>query len=58
MMPHILFAGFLTNAESIPKVFIWLEYTSAFKFGFQALAHNEYDDLDLDCDTCPKDAEH
>lgn len=48
MIPHLLFGGFLTNTDSIPVVFIWLEYTSAFKFGFQALAENEYEDLDLD----------
>ena len=58
MIPHVLFGGFLTNTDSIPIIFIFIEYTSAFKFAFNALAENEYDDLDLDCDTCPPEAEH
>jgi ABC-type multidrug transport system permease subunit len=52
VIPHMLFAGFLTNTDSIPAVFIWLEYTSPFKFGFSAYVENEYEDLDLDCDSC------
>jgi ABC-type multidrug transport system permease subunit len=51
VIPHLLFAGFLTNTDSIPVVFIWLEYTSPFKYGFTAYVENEYNDLDLDCDT-------
>lgn len=46
----MLFGGYLTNTDSIPIGFIWLEYMSPFKYAFAALCQNEYHNLDLDCE--------
>jgi len=44
IVPFMLFAGFFVAASSIP---IWLrefEYVSIYKYGYQALMRNEFDD--------------
>jgi len=38
VIPFMLFGGFLTNTDSIPIGFIWLEYMSPFKYAFGAYA--------------------
>ena len=42
IMPMMLFAGFLGNREEIWIGLRWIEYLSPFKFGFNALIHNEF----------------
>ena len=50
VIPFMLFGGFLTNTDSIPVGFIWLEYMSPFKYAFGAYCQNEYHNLELDCE--------
>lgn len=49
IIPFMLFAGFFVNQNNIPVYLIEFQYLSIFKYGFQALALNEYQDLDLAC---------
>jgi hypothetical protein len=49
IIPFMLFAGFFVNQDNIPKFLIPFEYLSIFKYGYQALMQNEYEDLDLPC---------
>ncbi len=39
----------MRNNDEVPAAFKWAEYASIFKYSFQAMVKNEYDDLDLDC---------
>ena len=50
VIPFMLFGGFLTNTDSIPVGFIWLEYMSPFKYAFVAYCQNEYHNLEVDCE--------
>lgn len=45
----MLFAGFFVNQDNIPWWLREFQYMSIFKYGYQALFLNEYDDLDLAC---------
>lgn len=45
----MLFAGFFVNQDQIPKFLIEFQYLSIFKYGYQALMLNEYNDLHLKC---------
>jgi len=47
----ILFAGFLINTDNIPKYWIWLQYSSFMKYGFETLTANEMHGLTFTCDT-------
>lgn len=49
MIPFMLFAGFFVDSESIPDPLKPFEYISIFKYGYQALFLNEFEDLELDC---------
>jgi len=51
MMPLLIFGGFFVNTDSIPKYFIWLEYMSFFKYGFEAIVVNEWNGKTIGCDT-------
>jgi len=50
LLPFIIFGGFFINTLSIPAYFSWLEYVSFFKYGFEALAINEFQDKVIGCD--------
>eukprot|EP01012_Entosiphon_sulcatum_P002779 TRINITY_DN10668_c0_g1_i1.p1 TRINITY_DN10668_c0_g1~~TRINITY_DN10668_c0_g1_i1.p1 ORF type:complete len:629 (-),score=120.34 TRINITY_DN10668_c0_g1_i1:16-1878(-) len=45
----LLPAGFLLNADSLPIIWGWLKYVSFFRYGFQALALNEFVGLEFSC---------
>lgn len=45
IIPFMLFAGFFVNQANIPKFLIVFQYLSIFKYGYQALMENEYQDL-------------
>ncbi|KAJ3191563.1 ATP-binding cassette sub- G member 1 [Irineochytrium annulatum] len=44
-MPLMLFAGVFVQSASIPKWIGWLQYLSPIKYGFEALAKNEFTGL-------------
>ena len=41
----LLFGGFYVNTDNIPSALTWISEVSFFKYGFKALALNEYKDL-------------
>lgn len=47
IIPFMLFAGFFVASSAIPKYLLEFEYLSIFKYAYQALMHNQFDD------TCP-----
>lgn len=49
IIPFMLFAGFFVNQDNIPVWLIEFQYLSIFKYGYQALMLNEYQDLRLEC---------
>mmetsp|Transcript_23288 Transcript_23288/g.17716 ORF Transcript_23288/g.17716 Transcript_23288/m.17716 type:complete len:152 (+) Transcript_23288:976-1431(+) len=49
IVPFMLFAGFFVNQDNIPVFLIEFMYISFFKYGYQALMLNEYEDLYLEC---------
>ena len=51
IIPFMLFAGFFVSSDNIP---IWLkefEYLSIFKYGYEALMHNQFDSYLVDVNT-------
>jgi ATP-binding cassette, subfamily G (WHITE), eye pigment precursor transporter len=48
ILPFMLVGGFFVNQNNFLPILIPFEYTSIFKYGFQAFALNEYKNLDLD----------
>eukprot|EP01017_Pseudomicrothorax_dubius_P021861 TRINITY_DN2351_c0_g1_i6.p1 TRINITY_DN2351_c0_g1~~TRINITY_DN2351_c0_g1_i6.p1 ORF type:complete len:640 (-),score=172.28 TRINITY_DN2351_c0_g1_i6:54-1973(-) len=50
LIPLMAFAGFFVNQNKIPFYFKPFEYISPWKYGFQALCYNEFEDnTALDC---------
>lgn len=49
ILPLVMFSGFVLNTDSIPVYLMWLEWISPAKYGFAALARNEFKGLDLRC---------
>jgi ABC-type multidrug transport system permease subunit len=47
----MLFTGFFANQENIPWFLTPLQYVSIFKYGYQAMFLNEYEDLEIECMT-------
>lgn len=45
IIPFMLFAGFFVTQNNIPSFLIVFQYMSIFKYGYQALTQNEFDDL-------------
>jgi ABC-type multidrug transport system ATPase subunit len=52
IVPLMLFAGLFINSGSVPPYFIWLQYISPFKYAYEIVAINEYDNLDLNAPSC------
>jgi len=48
--PDSVYSGFLVNYASIPIPFKYLTYLSSFRYAFSAIAQNEYDGLDFECE--------
>ncbi|OMJ96370.1 hypothetical protein SteCoe_121 [Stentor coeruleus] len=49
-VPLVMYAGYLSNINSISPTFYWIKFISAYYFGYNALAINEFTDLDLESD--------
>ena len=43
IIPFMLFAGFFVSSDEIPGYLKEFEYLSIFKYGYQALMHNNFD---------------
>lgn len=43
IIPFMLFAGFFVSSDNIPIYLKEFEYLSIFKYGYQALLHNQFD---------------
>ena len=43
IIPFMLFAGFFVSSDNIPVYLKEFEYLSIFKYGYQALMHNNFD---------------
>jgi len=52
----MFFSGFFIKPSSLPWIWRWAPYISLFKYGFQAIMLNEFDDLSLSCVTSSGDA--
>ena len=42
IIPQMLVAGYFVTLNQVPHFFYWLEYISAFKYGFASLMYNQY----------------
>ncbi|XP_048586785.1 protein white isoform X2 [Nematostella vectensis] len=42
LVPFLLFGGFFLKSTSIPVYFVWIEYTSFFKYSFELLSINQW----------------
>jgi len=49
VVPFMIFAGFFINPQNIPVYYYEFEYTSLFKYNYQAAVQNEFTDLQLYC---------
>ncbi|KAJ3355568.1 ATP-binding cassette sub- G member 1 [Entophlyctis luteolus] len=49
LMPLMLFSGLFINNGSIPAYFDWIKYISPMKYGYEAMAKNEYTGLTIAC---------
>lgn len=45
--PLMMFGGFFSRSSSLSGAFYWIKYISPFSFGFEALAINEFQTLDI-----------
>jgi hypothetical protein len=56
ILPLMVFSGFFVNTNSIPPYFTWIQYLSPMRYGFIALAKNEFTGLQIECtadQACP-----
>ena len=51
IIPFMLFAGFFVSSDNIPIYLKEFEYLSIFKYGYQALMHNNFDTFQSQVDT-------
>jgi ABC-type multidrug transport system permease subunit len=49
LMPLMIFSGFFVNSNGIPVYFDWISYIAPMKYGYRALAINEFTDLEMTC---------
>eukprot|EP00455_Lapot_gusevi_P022245 TRINITY_DN2315_c0_g1_i8.p1 TRINITY_DN2315_c0_g1~~TRINITY_DN2315_c0_g1_i8.p1 ORF type:complete len:197 (+),score=73.98 TRINITY_DN2315_c0_g1_i8:106-696(+) len=49
LLPLMIFAGLFINLDSIPPYFTWIQWLSPAKYGFAAVAFNEYEGLSFSC---------
>ena len=49
LLPLMVFSGFFVNSDSIPPYFWWIQWISPMKYGFTALAINEFSGLAIYC---------
>jgi hypothetical protein len=55
LVPFMLLSGFFVNESHTPFWLIAFQYLSFYKYAFQALMLNEYEDLLLECMEIPAD---
>ncbi len=55
LAPFQLLSGFFVNESRVPFWLMPFNYISFYKYGFQALMLNEYEDLQIECMEIPKD---
>jgi ABC-type multidrug transport system ATPase subunit len=56
ILPMMLFGGLFANLNGLPAWVSWLKWLSLMKYGFVALAKNEYQGIEIGCgDDVPKD---
>jgi len=48
-VPMMIFSGFYANSNAIPDYFIWAEYISLIKYGFNVAANVEFTGLVIKC---------
>ena len=46
IIPFMLFAGFFVSSDNIPWFLKEFEYLSIFKYGYEALMHNQFDEYE------------
>ncbi|EGR32908.1 hypothetical protein IMG5_067050 [Ichthyophthirius multifiliis] len=49
VIPFMVLGGLYVNTNNIPDFLKWIEYLSMFKYGYQAAALNEFDNLNFEC---------
>ena len=49
VIPLMLFSGAFSNQDNVPDFLIPMEYTSMFKYGYQAYILNEFQNITIDC---------
>ncbi|MES1912798.1 MAG: hypothetical protein MHM6MM_005020 [Cercozoa sp. M6MM] len=49
IVPFALFAGYIVNLETVSPVLSWIQHVSPFKYVFEAMIINEFDDADFFC---------
>ncbi|XP_002742012.1 protein white-like [Saccoglossus kowalevskii] len=50
IVPLLLFGGLFLNTSDIPVYFIWLQYISWFKYGYECLTVNQWQNIDdIEC---------
>ena len=51
LVPFILFGGLFINTDNVPDYMVWLEYMSWFKWSWEAMMINQWQDIDeIECD--------
>ncbi|PNW85044.1 hypothetical protein CHLRE_03g169300v5 [Chlamydomonas reinhardtii] len=56
LLPLMVFSGFFVNSDTIPPYFTWIQYISPMRYGYIALAKNEFAGLQINCspdESCP-----
>lgn len=49
IVPMLLFAGFFVKQDNIPRWLWWFREISIYKYGYQVMFLNEFEDLEIDC---------
>ena len=52
IIPFMLFAGFFVSSSNIPVFLKIFEYLSIFKYGYESLMHNQFDEYKDEVDKC------
>ncbi|KAI3386317.1 hypothetical protein SNEBB_004313 [Seison nebaliae] len=51
IIPLMLFAGLFLNNDSTPSYFVWVKYISWFKFGYEMVSVNQWENIyNIDCE--------
>jgi len=50
LLPMALFCGYFVNLDTIPVIFVWIEYISFYRYGFEAVEICIWKDQTIGCD--------